>query len=75
MKSRNTAQLKAYNKEKQLKFAANKPAGAAPSISFCNANTGVELIGNRMGGVRPGADDNLMHSSHGMGAQISVRAA
>jgi len=74
MKSRNTAQLKAYNKEKQLKYAANKPAGAAPSISYCNANTGSIYTGVWMDCNQPGADDHLSIGSVGMGAQISVRA-
>lgn len=73
-RSRNREELKEYNADLQRKYAGSKPAGAAPSITFCNANTGQKLTGNHMGGARPGADDHLMHASHGMGAQISVRA-
>lgn len=75
MKTRHRSrdQLKEYNAELQRKYAANKPANAAPSITYGNSNSGALYTGNSMGGVRSGDNDHALHLSVVMGAQISVR--
>ena len=75
MKNRSREQLRAYNKDMQAKFAANKPAGAAPSISHPNFKTAPTYTGNSMVSHRHGVDDNLLHVSHGMCTQITVRTS
>ena len=71
---RNREELKEYNADLQRKFAASKPAGAAPSITYGNSNSGALYTGNCMTSSRSGANENAMHLSVVMGAQISVRA-
>ena len=71
----NSAELRAKAAMAAKLYAATKPTNLVAPITHTNGTTEGKYTGNNMSSPRADADNNLLHASLGLSAQISVRAA